>query len=28
MEDPRAIRAFYNSMLVQGGLGGLVRPGN
>jgi phosphotransferase system, enzyme I, PtsP len=28
MEDPRAIRAFYNSVLVQGGLGGLVRPGN
>jgi phosphotransferase system, enzyme I, PtsP len=28
MEDPRAIRALYNSVLVQGGLGGLVRPGN
>jgi phosphotransferase system enzyme I (PtsP) len=28
MDDPRAIRALYNSVLVQGGLGGLVRPGN
>ena len=28
MEDPRAIRALYNSVLEQGGLGGLVRPGN
>ena len=28
MEDPKAIRALYNSVLVQGGLGGLVRPGN
>ena len=28
MTDPRAIRALYNSVLVQGGLGGLVRPGN
>jgi phosphotransferase system enzyme I (PtsP) len=28
MVDPRAIRALYNSVLVQGGLGGLVRPGN
>jgi phosphotransferase system enzyme I (PtsP) len=28
MEDPRAIRTLYNSVLEQGGLGGLVRPGN
>jgi phosphotransferase system enzyme I (PtsP) len=28
MEDPRAIRELYNRVLVQGGLGGLVRPGN
>jgi phosphotransferase system enzyme I (PtsP) len=28
MEDPRAIRELYNSVLEQGGLGGLVRAGN
>ncbi len=28
MEDPLAIRALYNSVLEQGGLGGLVRAGN
>ena len=28
LEDPRAIRALYNSVLEQGGLGGLVRAGN
>lgn len=28
MEDPKAIRGLYNSVLLQGGLGGLVRPGN
>jgi phosphotransferase system enzyme I (PtsP) len=28
MDDPLAIRKLYNSVLEQGGLGGLVRPGN
>jgi phosphotransferase system enzyme I (PtsP) len=28
MDDPRAIRKLYNSVLEQGGLGGLVRAGN
>jgi phosphotransferase system enzyme I (PtsP) len=28
MDDPRAIRKFYNGVLEQGGLGGLVRAGN
>jgi phosphotransferase system enzyme I (PtsP) len=28
MEDPRAIRALYNSVLELGGLGGLVRAGH
>ena len=28
MEDPLAIRKLYNSVLEQGGLGGLVRAGN
>lgn len=28
MEDPRAIREFYNDVLERGGLGGLVRAGN
>jgi hypothetical protein len=28
MDDPLAIRKFYNSVLEQGGLGGLVRVGN
>ena len=28
MEDPVAIRKLYNSVLEQGGLGGLVRAGN
>ena len=28
LEDPRAIRELYNSVLEQGGLGGLIRPGN
>jgi phosphotransferase system enzyme I (PtsP) len=28
MEDPRDIRALYNSVLELGGLGGLVRAGN
>ena len=28
MDDPRAIRQLYNSVLEQGGLGGLVRAGN
>jgi len=28
LEDPLAIRALYNSVLEQGGLGGLVRAGN
>ncbi len=28
MEEPRAIRELYNSVLEQGGLGGLVRAGN
>ncbi len=28
LEDPRAIRELYNSVLEQGGLGGLVRAGN
>jgi phosphotransferase system enzyme I (PtsP) len=27
LEDPRAIRAMYNHILEQGGLGGLVRAG-
>jgi len=28
LEEPRAIRELYNSVLEQGGLGGLIRPGN
>ena len=28
LEEPRAIREMYNSVLEQGGLGGLIRPGN
>ena len=28
MDDPHTIRSLYNSVLVQGGLGGLVRAGN
>jgi len=28
LEEPRAIREMYNSVLEQGGLGGLVRAGN
>jgi phosphotransferase system enzyme I (PtsP) len=28
LEEPRAIRELYNSVLEQGGLGGLVRAGN
>ncbi|MFV1973721.1 MAG: phosphoenolpyruvate--protein phosphotransferase [Thiohalobacterales bacterium] len=28
MDDPRAIRQLYNSVLEQGGLGGLIRAGN
>jgi phosphotransferase system enzyme I (PtsP) len=28
LEEPRAIRAMYNNVLEQGGLGGLVRAGN
>jgi phosphotransferase system enzyme I (PtsP) len=28
IDDPRAIRSLYNSVLEQGGLGGLVRAGN
>jgi phosphotransferase system enzyme I (PtsP) len=28
MDDPRAIRRLYNSVLEQGGLGGLVRAGH
>lgn len=27
LEDPHAIRVLYNSVLEQGGLGGLVRAG-
>jgi phosphotransferase system enzyme I (PtsP) len=28
LEEPRAIRELYNGVLEQGGLGGLIRPGN
>ena len=28
LEEPRTIREMYNSVLEQGGLGGLIRPGN